>query len=101
MAVLLFVIRRFSSRLFAGDAALMYIMWYGTVRTLLENYRVENWTILGVPTAIWIGVIAVVLSAAWVVYRHRRGSGSPMVRPAAEREPETPPPAAQPEATAG
>ena len=101
MGVLLFVIRRYGPRLFAGDAALMYLIWYGSVRTLLENYRVENWTILGVPTAIWIGALAVLLSAAWLVYRHRRGWGSPMIRPADEREPEAPPPAAQPEASAG
>jgi phosphatidylglycerol:prolipoprotein diacylglycerol transferase len=99
--VLLFVIRRFGPRLFAGDAALMYIIWYGSVRTLLENYRVENWTIFGIPTAIWIGVVAVVASAAWLIYRHRRGWGSPMIRPADEREAETPPPATQPEASPG
>jgi phosphatidylglycerol---prolipoprotein diacylglyceryl transferase len=101
MGVLLFVIRRFGPRLFAGDAALMYIIWYGTVRTLLENYRVNNWTILGVPTAIWIGVLAVVLSAAWLIYRHRRGWGSPMIRPVEERAPDATSPTAQPEASAG
>jgi phosphatidylglycerol:prolipoprotein diacylglycerol transferase len=81
MAVLLYVIRRFAPRLFAGDAALMYIMWYGAVRTLLETYRVNNWTILGVPTAMWVGIIGFVLAASWLIYRHRRGWGSPMLRP--------------------
>ena len=84
MLVLLFVIRRFAPRLFAGDAVLMYIMWYGAVRTLLETYRVNNWTILGVPTAMWIGMIGVVLAAGWLWYRHRRGWGSPMIRPSDE-----------------
>ena len=37
MAVLLFVIRRFGPRLFAGDAVLMYIMWYGAVRTAARD----------------------------------------------------------------
>ena len=60
MAVLLFVIRRFGPRLFAGDAVLLYIMWYGAVRTLLETYRVNNWTILGVPTAMWLGIVGFV-----------------------------------------
>jgi phosphatidylglycerol---prolipoprotein diacylglyceryl transferase len=96
MAVILLVIRRFAPRLFAGDAALMYIMWYGTVRTLLETYRVNNWTILGVPTAMWLGIIGFVLAAAWLVYRHRRGWGSPMVRPVDEREADAP--ASQPQA---
>jgi phosphatidylglycerol:prolipoprotein diacylglycerol transferase len=101
MLVLLFVIRRFGPRLFAGDLSLMYIMWYGAVRTLLETYRVNNWTIAGVPTAMWLGIIAFVLAAAWLVIRHRRGTGSPMIKPADEREPEAAPPRAQPEATAG
>jgi phosphatidylglycerol:prolipoprotein diacylglycerol transferase len=101
MLVLLFVIRRFGPRLFAGDLTLMYFMWYGAVRTLLETYRVNNWTIAGVPTAMWIGILAFVLAAAWLVIRHRRGTGSPMIRPADERESESAPPRAQPEATAG
>jgi phosphatidylglycerol:prolipoprotein diacylglycerol transferase len=81
MAVLLFVIRRYGPRLFSGDAALMYIIWYGLVRTALETYRVNNWEILGIPTAMWVGVIGAVLAAAWLLYRHRRGWGSPMIRP--------------------
>ena len=100
MLVILFVIRRFAPRLFAGDAVLMYIMWYGTVRTLLETYRVNNWTILGVPTAMWIGIIGVILAAAWFWYRHRRGWGSPMIRPAEEPagDPLTPQPHPEPSA---
>jgi phosphatidylglycerol:prolipoprotein diacylglycerol transferase len=100
MLVILFVIRRFAPRLFAGDAVLMYIMWYGTVRTLLETYRVNNWTLLGVPTAMWIGIIGVLLAAAWFWYRHRRGWGSPMIRPSDEPEPEavSPQPHAEPSA---
>ena len=102
MAVLLFVIRRFGHRLFAGDAALMYIIWYGLVRTLLETYRVNNWTILGVPTAMWVGIIGAVLAGAWLWYRHRRGSGTPMIRPAEEAEVDAPSgePAPEPRAEA-
>ena len=101
MAVILFVIRRFAPRLFAGDAVAMYIMWYGAVRTLLETYRVNNWTILGVPTAMWLGIIGFVLAAAWLVYRHRRGTGAPMIRPADERLPDAPAPHVQAEPSAG
>ena len=81
MVVLLLVIRRFGQRLFAGDVALLYIMWYGAVRSGLETFRTDNWLIAGVPTAIWLGMIAFVLSAAWLVIRHRRGWGSPLIRP--------------------
>jgi phosphatidylglycerol---prolipoprotein diacylglyceryl transferase len=99
--VILFVMRRFAPRLFAGDAVLMYIMWYGSVRTLLETYRVNNWTIAGLPTAMWIGIIGVVLAAAWFWYRPSRGWGSPMIRPADEPTAEADAAAAQPEPSAG
>jgi prolipoprotein diacylglyceryltransferase len=101
MLVILYVIRRFAPRLFAGDAVLMYIMWYGSVRTLLETYRVNNWTILGVPTAMWIGLIGVVLAAGWFWYRHRRGLGSPMIRPPDEPVATAEAPQPQPEPSAG
>jgi len=86
MVVLLVVVRRFAPRLFAGDLALMYVMWYGAVRTLLEGYRTGNWVILGIPTAMWLGIIAFALAGAWLLIRHRRGWGSPMLRPADERK---------------
>jgi phosphatidylglycerol:prolipoprotein diacylglycerol transferase len=101
MLIILYVMRRFGPRLFAGDAVLMYIMWYGSVRTLLETYRVNNWTIAGLPTAMWIGIIGVVLAAAWFWYRHHRGWGSPMIRPAEEPRPDADVAAAQPEPSAG
>lgn len=102
MAVLLFVIRRYAPRLFAGDAVLMYLMWYGAVRTLLETYRVGNWLILGIPTAMWVGILAFVLAGVWLWYRHRRGWGSPMIRPSAPAAPdETATPTTQPEPSAG
>jgi phosphatidylglycerol:prolipoprotein diacylglycerol transferase len=99
--VLVYVIRRFAPRLFAGDAVLMYIMWYGAVRTLLETYRVNNWTVLGLPTAMWIGIIGFVLAGAWLIVRHRRGSGSPMIRPPTDAPLSAPAAAAEPEASAG
>jgi phosphatidylglycerol---prolipoprotein diacylglyceryl transferase len=102
MAVILFAIRRYGPRLFAGDAALMYIVWYGLVRTALETYRVNNWEILGIPTAMWVGVIGAILAAAWLVYRHRRGWGSPMIRPPDEPDPDvTAAGEARPEASPG
>jgi phosphatidylglycerol:prolipoprotein diacylglycerol transferase len=101
MAAILFVIRRWGPRLFAGDAALMYIMWYGVVRTALETYRVNNWEILGIPTAMWVGVIGFVLAGAWLWYRHRRDWGSPMFRPVDEPDPGAPSPEPHAEASPG
>ena len=77
MAVLLYVAYRFARSLYDGDIALLYIIWYGAVRSVLELYRVNNWTILGVPTAIWIGIIGIVLAAGFLVLRHVKGWGTP------------------------
>jgi phosphatidylglycerol---prolipoprotein diacylglyceryl transferase len=103
MLLLLFVIRRYGPRLFAGDAVLIYIMWYGLVRTALETYRVNNWEILGIPTATLVGVIGFALAGAWLWIRHRRGWGSPMIRPADEPAPGEDPEAVvpRPEASPG
>jgi phosphatidylglycerol---prolipoprotein diacylglyceryl transferase len=94
MAVLLVVIRRFGPRLFTGDVALMYVMWYGAVRSALEPFRTDNWVIFGVPTAMLLGIVGFVLAAGWLIIRHRRGLGSPLIRPPAGAEAtETDPPA--------
>jgi phosphatidylglycerol---prolipoprotein diacylglyceryl transferase len=93
LAVLLFVVRRYAHRLYAGDLILMYFIWYGLVRTVLEPYRAGtgNWIVLGVPTAMWIGILAAVASAAIILLRHRWGRGSPMVRaPDATRDADGP-----------
>jgi phosphatidylglycerol---prolipoprotein diacylglyceryl transferase len=77
MVVLLWVARRFAARLYDGDVFLLYLVWYGGVRTALENFRTQNWIILGVPTAIWLGIIAIVLAGGFFVLRHMRGWGTP------------------------
>jgi phosphatidylglycerol---prolipoprotein diacylglyceryl transferase len=82
MAVLLYVGRRLAHRLYDGDIALLYIMWYGAVRTALETFRTQNWVILGIPTAMWVGILGFVLAGAWLIIRHRQGWGTPMLHPA-------------------
>jgi hypothetical protein len=41
------------------------------------------------------------VAGGWFIYRHRRRWGSPMIRPAEEREADAPAPEPQAEATAG
>ena len=82
MAVLLYVGRRWAKRLYDGDMALLYIMWYGAVRTALETFRTQNWIIFGIPTAMWVGILGFVLAGAWLIIRHRSGWGTPMLHPA-------------------
>jgi phosphatidylglycerol---prolipoprotein diacylglyceryl transferase len=77
MAILLYVGRRFARRLFDGDIALLYIVWYGAVRSYLEMYRTGNWYIGPLPTATWLGLAGIIFAAAFIVLRHRRGWGTP------------------------
>lgn len=89
VAVLLLVARRFAARLYDGDIFLLYLVWYGAVRTALEPLRTENWIILGVPTAIWLGILAVIGAGGLLILRHLRGWGTPgawMHRPGDDAE---------------
>jgi phosphatidylglycerol:prolipoprotein diacylglycerol transferase len=75
--VLLFIGRRYARRLYDGDIAMMYFIWYGSVRTLLEGFRTGNWLIGGVPTAVIIGITVVVIGVVVIVVRHAMGWGVP------------------------
>jgi phosphatidylglycerol:prolipoprotein diacylglycerol transferase len=77
MFVLLFVGRRFARRLYDGDVAMLYFIWYGSVRTLLEGFRTGNWLVGGVPTAVLIGVSVAVFGAVVIIVRHAMGWGTP------------------------
>ncbi len=88
MFVLLLIGRRYARRLYDGDIAMMYFIWYGSVRTVLEGFRTGNWLIGGVPTAVLIGVSVVVVGAAVIIIRHLKGWGVPgaYLREMEERE---------------
>jgi len=105
VVVLLWIARRFAARLFDGDILLLYLAWYGAVRTALESFRVENWVVGGLPTAVWLGIAAVVGGLGFFLLRHARGWGVPGAWMHREPPPEptldappadTPPPADAP-----
>jgi phosphatidylglycerol:prolipoprotein diacylglycerol transferase len=107
LVLILWIARRFAHRLYDGDVLLMYLMWYGAVRSVLEPFRTDNWIILGVPTAIWLGVLAVVGAGFILWLRHRRGWGTPGAwmhenrRTDGDAEPSEPDAEARPEPTTG
>jgi phosphatidylglycerol:prolipoprotein diacylglycerol transferase len=74
---ILWIGRRLAHRLYDGDIMLIYLMWYSVVRIWLETFRVQNWVILGIPTATWLGVLTFILAGAFLWLRHRRGWGVP------------------------
>jgi phosphatidylglycerol---prolipoprotein diacylglyceryl transferase len=77
LGAMIWISRRFAARLYDGDMLLIYIMFYGAVRSYLETFRVENWLIAGVPTATWLGLGGFVLAGGFLYLRHARGWGTP------------------------
>jgi phosphatidylglycerol---prolipoprotein diacylglyceryl transferase len=74
--VALWLSRRAFGWLRDGDLASFWLIWYGSTRTLLETFREGyNWTVAGIPTAMLIGIVAVIVGIALVVLRHRRPRG--------------------------
>jgi phosphatidylglycerol:prolipoprotein diacylglycerol transferase len=72
--VMLFLWRRFTARgrlLIAGDVGLLYFVWYGLERGLLEILRGGwNWTFFGIPTAQLVGLGAAAGAILAILLRH-------------------------------
>jgi phosphatidylglycerol:prolipoprotein diacylglycerol transferase len=72
--VMLFLYRRFTARkrlLIAGDVGLLYFVWYGVERSVLETLRSGwDWTFFGIPMAQLVGMGAAVVAIVTIVIRH-------------------------------
>ena len=71
---LLWIARRFGSRMRPGDLFLIFLIWYAIVRFALETLRVNNWTFFGVPTAMVVSAVAIVGALILLAIRHRPGA---------------------------
>jgi len=70
-AVLVWLSRRQPRWLRPGDLLLIFFVWYGIVRYLLENLRTGNWRLDGIPTAQIFSILFVVGALVVLVIRHR------------------------------
>ena len=71
---MMYIARRFHGRLKGGDIALLYGVFYGTIRLGLEALRIGNWTAgAGVPVATIISSAAIVGCGGALLYRHWLG----------------------------
>jgi len=71
--VLIWLGFRFRSRLRPGDLLLVFLIWYGATRFVLENLRADNWTFFGIPTAQIVSLVGILIGVGGLIYRHRRG----------------------------
>jgi phosphatidylglycerol:prolipoprotein diacylglycerol transferase len=74
---LIWLARRLGPRLRAGDLLLVFFIWYGLVRFVLESLKANNWTFFGVPTAQVIAGDTIHGAAAILILRHRGHPQSP------------------------
>ena len=74
---LIWLARRRTSRLVAGDLLLIFFVWYGLTRFALEGLRSGNWTFFGIPTAQIVTLGFILFGILGLVYRH--GPGRPDV----------------------
>ncbi len=63
--------RKLKDRLKDGDILLLYLIWYGIGRFILEGFKIEVWSIGSIPTARWISGALVIIGVALLWYRHR------------------------------
>ncbi|HYO41849.1 MAG TPA: prolipoprotein diacylglyceryl transferase [Candidatus Limnocylindrales bacterium] len=68
---LLWIARRWGPKMRPGDLFLMWVIWYSVVRFALETLRSQNWTVGGIPTAMIVSTVLVVISVAILLWRHR------------------------------
>ncbi|MBP1706146.1 MAG: prolipoprotein diacylglyceryl transferase [Chloroflexi bacterium] len=59
-----------------GDLVLLFFVWYGTTRFLLEPLRTNNWLFFGIPTASVLSGLAVLGALAILAWRHRPGTAA-------------------------
>jgi len=73
--IVLYLSRRHLHRLYPGDLAAFWGIWYGATRGMLEFFRSGwNWTVGGIPTAQLVGIGLVIIGVVWIAYNHRPGS---------------------------
>ncbi len=70
--LLVYVTRRYSDRLLDGDVLCLYAIWYPVGRIFVEALRPDAWLIGGIAAAQIFAAIAIVVSVAIILYRHRR-----------------------------
>ena len=76
MALLLWLGKKFSHRLIAGDLMLVYLIGYPVGRFLLEFLRLDSAQVAGINTNQTIMAVVALVSASVLLWRHKRRSNT-------------------------
>jgi phosphatidylglycerol:prolipoprotein diacylglycerol transferase len=68
---LVFLGYRLRSWLRPGDLLLVFVIWYGVTRFVLETLREDNWTFFGIPTAQIVSMAFIAVGVVGLIVRHR------------------------------
>ena len=84
--LLMWIGRKYASKLLDGDILSLYLIWYPTGRLLIESLRPDAWTLGGIPTAQIVSIILILIGIGLMFYRRRNPAlaTSPETHPAIE-----------------
>jgi len=70
--LLMWIARKYASKLLDGDLTSLYLIWYPVGRILVESLRPDAWTLSGIPTAQIVSIILIVVGVGLFIFRRRR-----------------------------
>jgi phosphatidylglycerol:prolipoprotein diacylglycerol transferase len=70
--LLMWIGRKYASKLLDGDLLSLYLIWYPLGRILVESLRPDAWTLSGIPTAQIVSIILILIGAGTMWYRRKR-----------------------------
>ncbi|MDM8530003.1 prolipoprotein diacylglyceryl transferase [Anaerolineales bacterium HSG25] len=70
-ALMMWIGRKYASKLYDGDILSIYLIWYPLGRLLIENLRPDAWVISGIPTAQIVSGLLIILGVGLAVFRHQ------------------------------
>ena len=70
--LLMWIGRKYASKLLDGDLLSLYLIWYPVGRILVESLRPDAWTLSGIPTAQIVSVGLIIIGAGTMWYRRKR-----------------------------
>jgi phosphatidylglycerol:prolipoprotein diacylglycerol transferase len=70
--LLMWIGRKYATKLLDGDILSMYLVWYPVGRMLIETLRPDAWTMSGIPTAQIVSIVLIIIGVGTFWFRRQR-----------------------------